>query len=313
MLTIRKILFPTDFSECAEHAFGHTSFLVRTFGADLHVLTVAVPRQGTSTETDRLLAELDLDVHTIEQQTADLWHPLKKTGASVTFAHEASLSAAEGILDYARQIDADLIVMGTHGRRGLGHAFLGSVAEEVVRRSDCPVLTVGMHASAATMPRVRRLLVPVDFSEYGGGALAYAKELAAVYEAQIDLIHVIEELSMPGPYGSLYTLPAAYPEAHANSLRALGDIGRRLLGEDVPFEVHAIHGNPVIEMVDFAEKHAIDLIVMATHGRTGMRRLFMGSVAERTVRLASCPVFTVKSFGKSLLSESNADAAASMA
>src|SRR5690606_2923950 len=96
-----------------------------------------------------------------------------------------------GILDYAGRVDADLIVMATHSRRGLDHLLLGSIAEAVVREAVCPVFTVGP-MERLDEDRPPRLLVPADFSKHARRALAYAKELARLYEAELHALHVVE-------------------------------------------------------------------------------------------------------------------------
>lgn len=246
----------------------------------------------------------------LKAEAADLAEYVKEAGSNlqtdipIIYAREVNVSAATGVLNYAKQHEADVIVMGTHGRRGIEHAFMGSIAEEVVRVANCPVLTIGADASSKPGQAIQHILVPVDFSGFGGPALAYAQELAQVYGATLHLLHVIEDIGLPSAYG--YGAAAGFAisisEMEKNSRKALRAIGTNVLGKEVPFEVHAIGGNPALATVDFAAQQEMSLIVMATHGRTGLRRLVIGSVAEKVVRMAPCPVFTVKSFGKSLLS-----------
>ena len=302
MLRIKKVLFPTDFSECAERAFTHAAFLAGQYNATLHVLSIMVPFEGEPGNPMAYLPDLSAEATDLAEYMADSESDLQ-TDLSVVYAREADVSAASGILSYAREQDVDLIVMGTHGRRGIDHAFLGSVAEEVARVAPCPVFTIGLNASAKPGQDIHDLLVPIDFSAFGGPALTYAKELAVVYKAKLHLLHVIEDIGLPGAYGygASARFAISYSEMEKNSCQALQAIGNKVLGDEVPFEVHAIGGNAALDTVDFATQHGIDLIVMATHGRTGIRRLVIGSVAEKVIRMARCPVFTVKSFGKSLL------------
>jgi nucleotide-binding universal stress UspA family protein len=103
-------------------------------------------------------------------------------------------------LHYAKDNDVDLIVMGTHGRRGLGHLSLGSVAEEVVRMAPCSVLTIREREEPMPPEAAKQLLVPVDFSEFSKRALASAKKVAAAYHARLQLLHVIEEVINPALY-----------------------------------------------------------------------------------------------------------------
>lgn len=298
MLNVNNILFPTDFSECAEHAFAQASQLARHYDAVLHVLNIVVARPEDPDNPMTYLQEMEQGGASGEadEECRD------ENGICVIHAQEIAFTEARGILDYADRQNVDLIVMGTHGRRGLGRLLLGSVAEKVVRLTSVPVLTVCQTAEAGGTRPIRRVLVPIDFSEYTPSALTYARELAAVYEARVDLLHVITEIALPGVYG-LEQVSVAEPGVQDRVREAMTELMAKNPGAEVPFEVHVLVGYPAHDIAEFATEYGIDLIVIATHGRTGLKRLFMGSVAENIVRHACCPVFTMKSFGKSLLSD----------
>ncbi len=295
MLRIEKILFPTDFTECAEHAFSHAAHLAARFGAELHVLHVVVPSAKDPDNPMTYLDDVDLSVTPSGRKDS-----YRHEGVRVLHAQEMNFSEATGILEYADRHGVDLIVMGTHGRRGLGRLLLGSVSEEVVRGASGPVLTVCPGAEAGGNQPVHRILVPVDFSDSSVPALTHAKELAAAYEAHLDVLHVITEVALPGVYG-IEPVSVAGADVQRRVHDALRIHATKSPGANVPFDVHVLVGFPARDIVDFAADHEIDMIVLSTHGRTGLKRLVMGSVAENVVRMAPCPVFTVKSFGKSLL------------
>ena len=294
MLQINKILFPTDFSEAAHGALTHALHLTRQHDAKLYVLNVVAPEKGTGLEK----AEAAADPTTLMATRLQVSEPDIVDVAPVYARNQAS-SEADGILRYASDHGIDLIVMGTNGRRGIDRLLMGSVAEEVVQQAECPVFTVRFGGERAGQDAHRRILVPVDFSEYGEPALGYARELAEFYGAHLDLLHVVEEDGFRLLYGTRPRAVAA-SEVKAQNRQVLEEYARREHIQ-VPYSVHALIGNPNLDIVDYARLHDIDLIVIATHGRTGLQRLRMGSVAEKVVRHAPCPVFTVKSFGKSLL------------
>ncbi len=300
MLEIKKILFPTDYSACAEQAFSQAAYLAERYGAVLHVLhvtepSVLLPAFGLS-ET-----ELASDLHL----PAPAPPPTRVLLAGEGALHNAEMAPINGsveraILAYAAQEDIDLIVMGTHGRRAVDRLFLGSVAGKVVRLAECPVLTVGLESGRWEQGIARRLLVPVDFSEHARLAIAYAKELAATYNAHLDLLNVVEETTLTTVYGLeplMIRMPDVEVQARAALERMVQDVG----GPDVAHAIHVSIGHPAFEIVDLAARQDTDLIVIATHGLTGIKRLLLGSVAERVVHRASCPVFTAKGFGKRLL------------
>ncbi len=307
MLKVRSILFPTDFSECAESAFTHAAYLADRFQAELHVLHVI--------SSEALDEESPLSCFPLtEEEVAEQLHlsvgkrleaavgARRDEGVRVLSAHLTRPSVAEGILEYAATHDIDLIVMGTHGRRGIRRLLMGSVAENVVRHASCPVLTVRGVQESAKKPEVNRILVPIDFSDHSYPALAYARDLASLYGAHLDLLHVVEETELPHVY-SVEPPLVPVPEVRARALEALKALASetRVLG--VPADGFVSLGNPVNEILDFAETREHDLIVIATHGLTGLKHLLLGSVAEKVIRMALCPVFTVRSFGKMLYSE----------
>lgn len=300
MLNIRKILFPTDHSACAEQTFSYACFLAEEHGAELHALRV-VP--FPTRLADSSVQDLDYFKGEVAERLHKKWESetdkaaLSDKGALVTAQVEAP-SAPEAILEYAEEQEVDLIVMGTHGRRGTERMLMGSVAEEVVRRAACPVLAVRT-ADEKKLPwrAVERIVVPVDFSDFTPLALAYGVELAQTYDARLDLLHVAEVRSMPGVYGAVPIIAPQQVEARARE--ALKERASEAGYEHV--EVKVQHGHAAEQVLAYAEAEAAHLIVMATHGRTGLRRMLMGSVAEKVIRHAPCPVFTVKSFGKSIL------------
>lgn len=291
MLKLDTILFPTDFSECAEHAFAQAAALARRFDATLHVLNVAVPMANDPDDPMAYLRDLDVEPEAVARA-------YRAEGLRVVPDQIVGFSEAQGILEYAVRIEADLIVMGTHGRRGVGRLLLGSVAEQVARLAEAPVLTVG---AAHEVPRpLRRFLVPVDFSDSTPAALAHAVALAEAFGAYLDVLHVVSEVSLPGVYG-IEPVLVAVPDVQARVREALVRETETAAGTAVPYDVHVLVGFPARDIADFAALQQTDLIVLSTHGRTGLRRLLMGSVAENVIRLAPCAVLTLKSFGRSLL------------
>ena len=308
MLTIRRILFPTDYSAAAEEAFTHAAYLADRYGADLHLLHVTEPT-GDPMETcfdDFRITPADL--------AADLHLPLPERNdrladepVAVISAEEQGPAPAPVILRYAAAHDIDLIVMGTHGRRGLRRMMVGSVAEEVVRLALCPVFTVRSHTTRDDDMDawvIRRVLTPVDLSKRSVFAARHAAALAAVYGADLDLVYVLDTMSVPtGPYDAIGGV--AYQGLSEQAKKGLDALANEL-EEEVPavrgrITSHIRLGHVVSEILGLAETRGADLLVLASHGHTGLERLLMGSVSAQLIRSASCPVFTVKSFGKALV------------
>ena len=208
-MNVKKILHPTDFSACAKGAFAHAAFLAERYDAELYVVHAVNWLAGDSVysplqQTPEAKALRDI----VQDMMADAVTGYE--GGKLHTERVRVVSApAPKILEYAKQRDIDLIVMGTHGRRGLDRALSGSVAEEVVRKAGCPALTICKGAGAGER-KLRRILVPVDFSDHSERALAHAVALAQEYDAALELLHVIDYR----PLSSLYDFAStAVPEA----------------------------------------------------------------------------------------------------
>ena len=314
MLQIQSILLPRDFSSASDQALRHALDLARDTGATLHLLYASVLHEDpfaavaekTGSPDEKIKERLSKDPE---------GRPLTNLvdGLKVETAVERDIAAAPAILSYADDHDIDTIVMGTHGRRGVRRMLLGSVAEEVVRRASCPVLTVrGMDGEdTADDLSVRSILVPIDFSIHSREALRNARELAAHYGARLDLLHVVEERLPPAFYvggvGSIYDVE---PDIEEKARKKMKSFYLETGGPDVSeIAYHAEPGQPAKHITEFAGEEGADMIVMSTHGLTGMEHFFMGSVAEKVVRRAPVPVFTIKAFGKTLLRPEAAAAA----
>jgi nucleotide-binding universal stress UspA family protein len=296
MLRIKSILFPTDFSPCAERAYNHAVHLARRLVAKLHVLSVVYHEEDAETSpmsflplgSDELAVQLGLESSTIPGADDD--------SLEVVNVQLQSTSAWRTILEYVEEQKIDLVVMGTHGRHGLDRLLLGSVAEQVVRRAPCPVLTVRQEHPVRRRPgAVPEIVVPVDFSPFSRPTLNYAVDLAHHYGAKLALVHVVEQINLPNVYG-IDPIPVVAPDLQARSLQALEALAADEIPPGQPFDCTVLIGHAGHDIVEFADDRDADMIVIATHGLTGLKRLLMGSVTEQVLRAATCPVFTVRSF-----------------
>ena len=146
-------------------------------------------------------------------------------------------------------------------------------------------------------PHFARILVPVDFSPTSESAIDHAQELSARLDAPIELLHVVEDPISSGawePDATYLTIPELLDRFVEEAGRRLGEIKTRLLDAGVSVETRVVTGAPARGIVHAAQEDGCDLIVMGTHGRTGLSHMLMGSVAERVIRTAECPVLTVR-------------------
>jgi universal stress protein A len=140
----------------------------------------------------------------------------------------------------------------------------------------------------------QHFLVPIDFSEYADHALAYAIRLARTLDARLTLLHVVQPLPMAGVDMGV-ALPETYlQEAEAEVQRSMEAALARVTAAGLTGECVVLYGVPFQEIVDTAKAHSVDLIIMGTHGRTGLLHVLLGSVAEKVVRLAPCSVLVVR-------------------
>jgi len=177
--------------------------------------------------------------------------------------------------------------MATHGRTGVEHFFLGSVAEHVVRSAVCPVLTLGPGARLAGL---KKILCPIDFDQNSIDALKLAFRLAAQNDAELTVLHVDTLPFEPSEIPVRQPLPEWKKDALAQ-MQALIDEN---LGTEAACELVVEQGDAARNIMEVAADLRPDLIVMATHGPTGLGHFLLGSVAERTVRESPVPVITIR-------------------
>lgn len=297
MTRITRILVPTDFSAASDAALTYAKRLAEQFGASLHLVhAFEDPFTATAFAAEMYsplpLSMRDAMLRDAEQRLADRLPPEQEARVEGTTTIRTG-QPAKAILEHATATGADLIVMGTHGRGGMAHLLLGSVAERIVRVAPCPVLTI---REAPPRP-TRRILVPTDFSETSDAALDYALPLAERLGASLQLLHVLDD-----PFVTEGLSSEAYiTEAPPLRTAMLQDAQERLAHRAIPatpgtvrVETEVLFGHGAKTIAEYAANLDMDLIVMGTHGRTGVAHFLLGSVAERLVRTAPCPVLTVR-------------------
>lgn len=279
-----RILVPTDGSAAATAAVRSALVLADRFDADIHAIHVVeggdLPADDAPTPHDELRAHGQETLETVDELAAEVG--LSPTTSLI----ESAPSVHEAILDTAADEHADLIVMGTHGRTGLDRLVLGSVTERTLRVSTLPVLTV--HEDTGLDRDIETVLVPTDGSEVATVAAERGIEFAAATNAALHVIHVIDPGAIPaGDDGAVLS------GLEAGGQEAVDAIVEQASAAGLPsVQASVLTGSPARMIFDYADERDIDLIVMGTHGRTGLDRYLLGSVTEKLVRIAETPVLT---------------------
>ena len=273
------ILVPIDGSSVAEHAGTYAIRLSERFGASVHVVSVlerGLVGGDDDGEGERAVDELadraadrDLEVTTeLREQEDDV--------------HKAILASAD-------EHGADLIVMGTTGRSGLGRFLLGSVAQQTLRESPVPVTTV--HEETDFEAEFERVLVPTDGSHSAATALDHAIDLAVETGARLHVVHVTDEETVDEVETFDVSETTAADEV---GLEPVDDALERIRRSDLErVDVSTPSGRVDQRILASAVTHGADCIVMGTHGETGLRRYLLGSTTERVVRFAGVPVIGI--------------------
>ena len=280
-----RILVPLDGSVRSERALPYAAGLAKAFGGELVLI---------HDETIRLQGDdAPAAANTIGRIT-DLVRALEEMGLRVRLrvVHGA---AAGAILRAADDEHADVIVMSTHGRGGLGRWLYGSIADDVLRHTTLPIVLISAACERSwSIEGPFRLLVPLDGSTLSEAALELAGEVAETLRAELVLLRVVEPADGFAALGLSY-LPArsqavldeaeAYLDGISTSPSIAGRATTRLIAA----------GDPAAKIADIAHDQDVDLIVMSTHGGGGLTRLTMGSVATAVLHRSSTPMLLVRS------------------
>jgi nucleotide-binding universal stress UspA family protein len=289
-----------DFSPATPHAVVPAASLATEYGGDLHLVHVLnfpyphLESVAPSFDLQRYYLEMEEEA---EKRLSGLVDEDSRKYAN-TFEHVLRGVPYEEIVRFAEDRDVDMIVMPTHGRTGIDRLLYGSVAEKVVRMADCPVLTVSPFDGAPKAFSPDRIVFTTDFSDASDSAFGYALSLADKYEASLLMVHVVT-LWDNDPANPDWRFPAIPPE-HVDAVMSaareqLDDREHRMGDDGVEIEARLVRGfDPAHEIVRIVEAEDADLVVMSTHGRTGLAHALLGSTAEKVVRYLDQPVLTIR-------------------
>ncbi|WP_226481944.1 universal stress protein [Natrinema amylolyticum] len=286
------ILVPTDGSDHAVRAAEHGLALARWFDATVHVISVVdVAAAGglfsAGGVSDEFVERLEADA---EDAIADI-ESIADDPERIRTAVRRGYPPAE-ILEYAAEHDVELLSMGTHGRTGVTRYVAGSVTERVVRRSDVPVLTARATDRIARGGSYDEILLPTDGSDAAAAAIDHGLAIARERDARIHAVNVVTVSTITAdPTVTARSETLAEFESEGNA--ATETVAERARAADIDAVTAVREGVPSTGLLAYADENDIDLIAMATVGRTGLERYLLGSTTERVVRRADVPVLSV--------------------
>lgn len=285
-----RILLPTDGSDHAIRAARHGLWLADAFDADVEVVTVV--------DTQRIAGPFDaggLDDSYFEQLEADRREYLDEVAALAPTTESVEQTILRGrpadrILDRAAETDADLIAMGTRGRSGLERYLVGSVAEGVLRQSPIPVFTAQATDHGESTFVYSDVLVPTDGSETARGAIEHAIGVAAETNGLVHGLSAFDASAVEEAVGPGTDLEACLGQEFESAAETVAERAREAGLE----ASHAVREDRPRDAIDaYATEHDVDLIVMGTHGRSGLERMLVGSTTEWLLRNSDVPVLAV--------------------
>ncbi|WP_276258747.1 universal stress protein [Haloglomus litoreum] len=302
-----EILLPTDGSAHATAAAEHALALARAFDATVHVLGVA--------DVDRAAGLFNaggVDEAFVERVERDAQQAVDRTASLAADDDRLETVVVDGdpgeaIVDYIEEAGLDAVVMGTHGRRGIRRFIAGSVTEHVIRVAPVPVFTVrrpddvgeGDESTGATgdLPRYERVLVPTDGSDTAERAVEHALAIAEAFDGELHALNVVD-VGAVASSSDIVPSETVIESLTDRGEAAVADVAERAGERGVEATTDVRQDFPGSGILGYVREQEIDIVVMGTHGRTGLGRVLLGSTAERVIRRAEVPVCAVPAEGR---------------
>jgi nucleotide-binding universal stress UspA family protein len=286
------ILVATDFSDEAERALAVGSKIAQRLGAKLTIAHAFNPKPYVRLIEPRAAGEAaDAMAAAAHKQLEEL-----RVRACAHLDNVATHSVrcdtpALGLTDYAKESGVSLIVVGTRGRGAVMRVLVGSVAERIVRHAHCDVLVARGDTDDWDLDHI---VAPTDLSEIASIAATAAADIRKRFDCKVTLLHVFDD-DVPVPAQEGYGL-ASTEEVVATLNKELHDLKLQVFGDDDGVDCQVIVGEHPADLVcTWCEDNDAQMVVVSTHGRTGIARVLVGSVAEQIIRYSPCPALAIRS------------------
>jgi len=297
----RSIAVTTDFSEPSMEPFEAAALTAKKFGAKLWLVNVSQnPAVVTPWQISSSPAELEARRQAAQRRLEDLARGTPAFAGMKIEARAVLGDSAEAVCDFQEREQVDLLIIATHSHGKIKNFLLGSFTAKVLQLAACPLLVFRTFEGEAPKRTFNpsRILVPCDFSRYSKSSLETAREWAKAFDAMVNVLHVVEQRINPDTdlLAPSRTVEEYYERRVAEASNKLKGLVESTLN-GVPVQTAVCIGNPAAKIIEKAEDLGARLIVMPSRGITVLDRIAMGSVAERTIHGAKCPVLVTRRMG----------------
>ncbi len=303
MSEIKKVLFTSDFSDLSNHALPYAIKMAKIYNAELVMLHAVTIYDNDPNDPDYHFPYLQTYCEQATKSADDRFQVCYEragdSGVKVRKALVQGISPHAAILEFIKQEgDIGLVCMSTHGRSGLKHVLLGSVTENIIKYSPCPVLVVKQTEhefvdSETHEVHIRKILFPYDFSAGSLEPVEMLRSIAGIGEAEILVLHAVDVEIPPVYYtAGVTSILQLDPELYERVEKKMKkELGKPLEGFKVKYFVR--EGRAVDRIREAAEEEKVDLIVMGSAGSHGVGDFLFGSTSARVIQKAVCPVLVI--------------------
>ncbi len=302
MQPFRHILFPVDLSETSSLMAPHAMALANKFSASLHLVFVARMFDyfselyvSDTVITNFKKAVMDGAEKRLLEFAGEYFSALPAVKTTILTG-----DIAEEILHYMQTEPIDLLVLGTHGRKGLEKVFFGSIAERLLKAATVPVFLVNPYRGERLSPPAtpeelfRRILFPVDLTAISTSIVPFVRSMTAAFKAELELLCVLRTVTyFHALYVPDHSIFSFEEEMRVGAKRKLEEFKQTYFSTFPPTRTSVLVGDISEKILDHIRLKKIDLVIMGTHGRKGLDKIMFGSIAERVAKASPVPVLLV--------------------
>ena len=295
---VTHILFATDFSPCSAPAFRYAVEWAKVFNAQLTLFHGISLQPGVDMDAGIAQRYLDEQRNVAEEHLKQLLNEAHQQVPHAALQMRSGLASAQ-ICDVAEEHKADLIITGTHGWTGFNRVIFGSIADRVIQRAPCPVLSIPDRSPEETADihtlslQPRQIVLPMDFSDCSMDAYEYGVQIAKWFDASLTLVYAIEPLSYSLDFS--LTHPLEDKAARKKIEQRLEGLTTVLIEQGLTARYELVDKPSMDAILKASASQEADLVVMGTHGRKGLPRLILGSTTAKVLQHSPYPILTVKS------------------